>query len=134
MSPVISQLYDFIGCFGLLFIKWLRQCTHSDWPRGVFAWEYVHMVGTSRCFASHVLITHAQNWKSFWVENATTLLYSPIPSSAETWKIFTIMLCQFFRLSWRFKREKNPCFGKCLFCKTRTDYACKTLCTKLRDW
>ena len=25
-------------------------------------------------------------------------------------------------------------FGKHLFCKTKTDYDCKTLCTRLRDW
>ena len=35
-------------------------------------------------------------WKRFWVQNSTSLLYLPIPSSAETWKIFTNKLCQFF--------------------------------------
>ena len=63
-----------------------------------------------------------------------SLLYLPIPSSAETWKIFTNKLCQFcFRLSWHFKREKSV-FWKASFCKTRTDYACKTSCTRLCDW
>ena len=65
------------------------------------------MVVTSRCFAFCMLITQAQIWKRFWVENPTSLYYSPIPSSAETWK-------------------KNPYFGKYLICKTRADYACKT--------
>ena len=32
----------------------------------------------------------------------------------------------FLRLSWHFKREKSV-FWKASFCKTRTDYACKTL-------
>ena len=32
----------------------------------------------------------------------------------------------FFRLSWHFKREKSV-FWKASFCKTRTDYTCKTL-------
>ena len=31
----------------------------------------------------------------------------------------------FFRLSWHFKREKSV-FCKASFCKTRSDYACKT--------
>ena len=51
-----------------------------------------------------------QAWigKNFWVGNSTSLLYLPIHSSAETWKIFTNMLCEFFlRLSWHFKREKS---------------------------
>ena len=37
----------------------------------------------------------------------------------------------FLRLSWHFKREKSV-FWKASFCKTRTDYACKTSCTRLR--
>ena len=36
----------------------------------------------------------------------------------------------FFRLSWHFKREKSV-FWKAPFCKTRTDYACKTSRTRL---
>ena len=39
----------------------------------------------------------------------------------------------FFRLSWHFKREKSV-FWKASFCKTRTDYARKTSCTRLWDW
>ena len=49
------------------------------------AWEYVNIVVMSRCFE-----------EDFLVENSTSLLYLPIPLSAETWKIFTNMLCQFF--------------------------------------
>ena len=37
----------------------------------------------------------------------------------------------FFRLSWHFKREKSV-FKKASFCKTRTDYPCKTSWTRLR--
>ena len=92
----------------------------------MFAWEYVNMVVASICFAFRALITQAQIWKSFQVQNSTSLLYLPIPSSAETWKIVTKKVCQFFfRLSWHFKREKSV-FWKESFCKTRTDYACKT--------
>ena len=39
----------------------------------------------------------------------------------------------FFRLSWHFKREKSV-FWKASFCKTRTNYACKTSWTRLCDW
>ena len=39
----------------------------------------------------------------------------------------------FFRLSWHFKRE-NSVFWKVSSCKTRTDYACKTLSTRLYNW
>ena len=35
-----------------------------------------------------------------------------------------------FHLSWHFKQEKSV-FWKASFCKTRTDNACKTLCTGL---
>ena len=56
------------------------------------------------------------------VQNSTRLLYLPIPSSAETWKIFTNKLCQFFFAKADILSEKNPYFGTHLFCKTRTDY------------
>ena len=40
------------------------------------------------------------NLKSFRVQNSTSLIYLPIPLSAETWKILTKKVCQFFfRLS-----------------------------------
>ena len=46
----------------------------------------------SRCFALRALTTQARISKRFWVENSTKLLYLSIPSSDETWKIFTNML------------------------------------------
>ena len=39
----------------------------------------------------------------------------------------------FLRLSWHFKLEKSV-FCKASFCKTRTDYACKTSWTRFCDW
>ena len=39
----------------------------------------------------------------------------------------------FLHLSWHFKREKSV-FCKASFCKTRTDYACKTSWTRFCDW
>ena len=99
----------------------------SDWLRGVFAWEYVNMVVASRCFAFRALITQARIWKSFRVQNSTSLLYLPIPSSAETWKIVTKKVCQFFFAKADILSAKSPYFWKVSFSKTRTDYACKTL-------
>ena len=39
----------------------------------------------------------------------------------------------FFHLSWHFNQGKSV-FWKASSCKTITDYACKTLCTRLCDW
>ena len=63
--------------------------------------------------------------KVFLLKTSTSLLYSHISSSAETWKIFRNMLCQFFFAWADILSEKNPYFGKHLFCKTKTDYAYK---------
>ena len=86
------------------------------------------MVVASRCFPfrDRAVITQARIWKSFRVQNSTTLLYLPLPSSAETWKIVTKKVCQLF-FSWAHDifSEKNPYFGKHLFCKTKADYAYK---------
>ena len=49
-----------------------------------------------RCFTFRALITQARIWTSFSDQNWTSLLYLTIPSSAETWKIFTNKLCQLF--------------------------------------
>ena len=63
--------------------------------------------------------------KGFELKNSTNLLYLPISSSVGTWKIFRNMLCQFFFAWADILSEKNPYFGKHLFCKTKTDYAYK---------
>ena len=55
-----------------------------------------------RCFAFRALITQARIWKSFSDQNSTSLLYLLIPSSAETWKIFSNKLCQLFSLKLTF--------------------------------
>ena len=107
----------------------------SDWLRGVFAWEYVNMAVMSQCFAICTLIRQAWIWKSFSVENSRSLLYLyPFPHPLKLGKSLHKMLCQ-FSFSWAdILSEKNPYFAKLLFCKTRTDYAYKTLCTRLCDW
>ena len=63
--------------------------------------------------------------KGFEFKTSISLRYLPISSSAETWKFFRKMLCQFF-FAWAYiLSEKNPYFGKHLCWKTRTDYAYK---------
>ena len=78
------------------YVLYYRKYARSDWLRGAFAWEYVNMVVASSCLAFRALITQARIWKSFQVQNSTSSLYLPIPSSAETWKIVTKKVCQFF--------------------------------------
>ena len=75
------------------------------------------MVVASICFAFRALITQAQIWKSFQAQNSTSLLYLPIPSSAETWKIVTKKVCQFFFAWADILSEKSPYFGKHIFAK-----------------
>ena len=71
----------------------------------------------SRCAAFHTLITQVRIWKGFLVENSTSLLHLPIPLSAETWKIFTNMLCQFFMLKLTFYGRKHHILENIFFAK-----------------
>ena len=59
------------------------------------------------------------------LKNTTSLLYLPISSLVETWKIFRNILCLFFFAWALILGDKNSYFGRHLFCKTKTDYACK---------
>ena len=84
-----------------------------------------------RCFAFRALITQARIWKSFSDQNSTSLLI--FPHSFISWNLenlFKQAVSTFFRLSWHFKWEKSV-FWKAPFCKKRTDYTCKTSCTRL---
>ena len=83
------------------------------------------MVVTSRCLAFRSLTRKHEFEKGFELETSKSLHYLPISSSAETWKVFRNMLCQFFCARADILSEKNPYFGKLLFCKTRSDYAYK---------
>ena len=83
------------------------------------------MVVASRCFAFRVLITQARIRKSFRVQNSTSLLYLPILSSAETWKIITKKVCLFFfrEKEWA-EREFHDDWGWVIVCfvKNHTHY------------
>ena len=103
----------------------------SDWPRGVFAWEYVNMVvaGKMFCFsrANHAS-TNLKKVSSSKLHKFTLFTHSFVGWNLENRykEGVSIFLC----LSWHFKREKSV-FWKVSFCKTRTDYACKTLWTRI---
>ena len=118
----------------ILLYKKLRYYVRSDWLRWVFAWGYVNLVVTSRCFAFRVLIRQPRIWKSFWVENLTSyFIYSFLCQLKLGKTLQTSCVIFFFCLSWHFKRE-NSVFWKASFCKTKTDHVRKTLCTILCDW
>ena len=73
----------------------MRECEHGNYDIKMF-------------FFSVVLIKQGWIWKKFlsWKHNKFTINnYLPISPSAETWKIFTNLLLQFFHLSWHFKNE-----------------------------
>ena len=80
-------------------------CKHGSWQQDVslFAWKHKFE-------------------KGFELKNSSSLLYLPISSSAETWKIFRNIQCQFFCARADILSEKNSYFGKHLLFKTRTDY------------
>ena len=75
------------------------------------------MVVASSYLAFRALITQARICKGIRVQNSTSLHYLPIPSSAETWKIVTKKLSQFFLTQADILSEKNPYFAKHLFAK-----------------
>ena len=79
------------------------------------------------------------NLKKFLVENSTSILYLPIPSSAETWKIITKHAVSIsFSVNWHFKREKSVFWKTSLSQKKNwwrvKDFVFKTSCTRLRDY
>ena len=89
--------------------------------RGVFAWDYVNVVVTSRCFASRA---HAStNLKKLlsWV-----FFIYPFPTRLKLGKIFKTCCVYFvFRLSWHFKWEKSV-FLKASFFKKKQELIMRT--------
>ena len=84
------------------------------------------------CFsrANHVS-TNLKKFLSSKLDKVTLFTHSFVGWNLEN--LYKQAVSTFFRLSWHFKREKSV-FWKASFCKTRTDYACKTSCTRLWDW
>ena len=143
----IFSLISFIPCFIYLFwnicilclvnlIYKITKIVRALWfaERSV-AGEFVNMVVASWCFAFRALITQARIWKKV-LKFKTRQVYFIYPFLR--WlKLGKSLQGKyvdfFFRLSWQLKREKSV-FWKASFCKTRTDYACKTSWTRLCDW
>ena len=95
----------------------MTVCKHGLWQQDVslFAWKH-------------------KSEKGFESKNSSSLLYLPISSSAETWKIFRNMQCQFFlRYSWHFKREKLV-FWKASSLQNKDWLRVQVSCTRLCDW
>ena len=79
---------------------YMRVCKHGCDVTKMFCFSWVNHMST--------------NLKKFFSSKLNKFtLFKPIPSSAETWKIFTNKLCQifFFALT-DILGEKNPYFGK----------------------
>ena len=64
--------------------------------------------------------------KGFELKTSTSLLYSPISSSAETWKIFTNMLCQFFFTWAGILSDKETVFWKASFLQNKDCFLYET--------
>ena len=86
----------------------MRVCKHGLWQQDVLLFACKH-----------------EFEKGFELKNSSSLLYLPISSSVETWKIFRNMQCQCFFARADILSKKNSYFGKHLLCKTRTDYVYK---------
>ena len=95
---------------------------HSDWPRGVFAWEYANMVVTSsRCFPFRVLITQAQIWTVFELKTRQVyFIYPWFPRWLKLGKASQTSCVKqsIFHLSWHFKEEKSV-FWKAFFLQNK---------------
>ena len=93
----------------------------------------INMVVALRCFsfrANHAS-TNLKKFSSSKLEKFTLFINSSVGENLENHYKEGVSI--FFGLSWQFKREKSV-FWIASFCKTRTDYACKTPCTRLCDW
>ena len=75
----------------------------SDWPRGEFAWDFVKMVLTLRCFCFSRAHQASTNSISLY------FIY-PILRRLKLGKSLQTSCDNFFRLSWHFKREKSVCW------------------------
>ena len=95
--------------------------SRSDWPRDVFAWEYVNTCGVKMFCSSRANHT-STNFKMFlsWkLDKFTFFTHSLVGWNLKNFSKHAVPI--FLRLSCNFKREK-PFFGKRLYCKVITDY------------
>ena len=97
----------------------IRVCKHGC---GVKLFGFLH--------ANHAS-TNLKNFSSSKLDKFTLFIHSFVGWNLENRYKEGVSI--FLRLSWHFKREKSV-FCKASFCKTRTDYACKTSWTRFCDW
>ena len=84
-----------------------------------------------KLFAFRALITQARSFVKF--KTRQVYFIYPFLRRLKLGKSLQRKCVNFFRLNWHFKRKKSV-FWKTSFCKTRTDYACKTSWTRLCEW
>ena len=111
-----------LGALEFKILKFLFSCCLyiflGNFPRFSVQNLQISWRNISRTFKRIYKLSHntkAQIWKKFWVENSTQLRSLPIPSSAETWRIFGNMLCQFFFAQVDILSEKTRYFWKASF-------------------
>ena len=86
----------------------------------------------SFCFSSaNHASTNLKTFSSSKLEKFTLFTHSFVGWNLENRYKQGVSICS--RVSRHFKREKCV-FWKASFCKTRTDYECKTTCTRLCGW
>ena len=94
----------------------MTVCKHGSWQQDVslFAWKHKFE-------------------KGFELKNSSSLLYLPIYSSSDTWKIFRNMQCQFYCLELTFWTRKTR-FWKASFLQNKDWLRVQASCTRLHDW
>ena len=110
------EVINFIKKTKIVWVLWLAE-------RSVYMRVCKHGCDVTKMFCCSWVNHMSTNLKKFFSSklNKFTLFTHSDPSLAETWKIFTNKLYQFFfLLSWHFKWEKSV-FWKASFCNTRTD-------------
>ena len=131
--PVLNTLCLFsICCACLEYVELAFRCAQAKIVRALWlAKRSVYMrVCTHGCDVKMFCFSRANhastNLKKFLSSKLDKFTHLPIPSSAETWNIFTNKLCQFcFRLSWHFKREKSVFWNR-LLAVPQDDHASET--------
>ena len=104
------------SCVNFFFFAWTDILGEKN---PYFGKHLLHGCDVTKMFCFSWANHTSTNLKKFFSSKLNKFtLFKPIPSSAETWKIFTNKLCQFFFfcLNWHFRREKSV-FWKASFAK-----------------
>ena len=126
LSETLTYVFVTLQDVGMSFIKYLMLWLAE---RSVCMRVCKHGCGVEMfCFsrANHA-ITNLKKLSSSKLDKFTLFTHSFVGWNLENRYKEGVSI--FLRLSWHFKREKSV-FCKASFCKTRTDYACKTSWTR----